>query len=285
LALDLEAREAPRVLCDALQHVDAVVHLAGRAHLIRDRSTDAAEVYRNAHLGTIRSILAGAAESRVGRLVVISTVAAATAMTPAGSIGDEVEPSPEGPYGISKREMELEVIRKAPLVGIAPVILRPPLVYGPGMKGNPLRLMRLVSRRRPIPVSVPPARRSVLYVGNLTQAILCALSTPSLGVGPYFVSDGVAPTTVELIEAMAAALQVRPRLLPLHRSILLACGAAGDLAARFLPFPLTTYEVRRLTESVQIESDRFWSAVGQRPATSMSSGLAATAHWFRSVGG
>lgn len=285
LALDLEAPGAIGVLRDALQRVDAVVHLAGRAHLIRDRSADSLDAYRRAHLGATKAVLAATAGTPVRRLVILSTVAAAAAVTPGGTIDDEVEPAPESAYGISKREMELEVMQTASALGIEAVILRPPLVYGPGMKGNPLRLMRLVARRRPIPLSVPPARRSVLYVGNLTQAILLALTTPSLGAGPYFVSDGAAPTTVELIEAMGAALGTRPRLLRVHRKILLACGAAGDLVAKILPFPLTTYEARRLIESVQIESARFWREVGQGPRTSMSAGLGLTARWFQSSGG
>jgi UDP-glucose 4-epimerase len=179
--------------------------------------------------------------------------------------------------------MELLAQEAAAAAGVQPVIFRPPLVYGPDMKGNPLRLLRLVAARRPVPVSVPPARRSAIYVGNLAQAISLALRHPGIGARPYFVSDGEAPTTLEFIQAMANALRVRPRIVHVPRSLLHVMGRAGDAVSRIVPFPFTSYEVGRLTAGVEIESTRFWQAVGAAPQYSIGDGMAATAAWFRST--
>jgi UDP-glucose 4-epimerase len=120
-------------------------------------------------------------------------------------------------------------------------------------------------------------------VGNLAQAISLALRHPGIGARPYFVSDGESPTTLEFIHAMASALRVRPRILHVPRSLLHVVGRAGDVVSRLVPFPFTSYEVGRLTAGVEIESTRFWQAVGAAPEFSIGDGMAATAAWFRST--
>lgn len=277
----LEAPAALPRLREALADADAVIHLAGRAHQIRDRAINPLDAFRRANVATTNALLDAMPGTSVRRVVLMSTVAAAVAQTEA-PVTDDVISAPATPYGVSKREMECVALDRAPELGVQPILLRPPLVFGPGMKGNPLRLMRIVAARRPIPVSVPPSRRSAIYVGNLAQAIVLALRHPRVGSRPYFVSDGRAPTTFEFIEAMAVALAVRPRFLPMHRGLLGRLGRLGDAAARLIPFPFTSYEVGRLTASVEVDSSRFWHDLGAAPRHTMIEGMAATAAWFRS---
>jgi UDP-glucose 4-epimerase len=260
-----------------------VIHLAGRAHLLRDVDPDPLGAYRRAHVDSTRVLLAAAARAGGGaaRVVLVSTVAAAASYT-REPIDDDVVPAPASPYGVSKREMEVLAGEAGRRVGVEVVTLRPPMVYGPAMKGNPLRLMAHLARGRPVPVTEPPARRSSLYVGNLVAALRLALVHPALDDRPYFVSDGPAPTVPEFVRAMATALNVPARVIPIPRAILSGAGRLGDLVARLGPSLLTSDDVRRLTGSIQVDGTRFWRTVGEAPPHTMLEGLRSAAAWFRS---
>lgn len=277
VANDLTDRGALRA---ALRDVNAVVHLAARVHQIRDVDPDPIRAFRRVNVEGTRSLLDEAIAAGVRRFVFISTVKAVGEAT-VEPWTDETVPEPTDPYGISKLEAERLVLETAARAAVEPVVLRLPLLYGPGMKANMLRLFDLVWRGIPLPLGLVGNRRSLLFVENAADAILAVLRA-NAGMGEtYFVSDGEDVSTPDLIRAIAVALDRRARLIPVPPTVLKAVGRCGDLLARFGSFPLTTAEVNRLLDSLVIDSSRIRRAVGFSPAHRLEDGLAITARWYR----
>jgi UDP-glucose 4-epimerase len=128
-------------------------------------------------------------------------------------------------------------------------------------------------------------RRSFLYLGNAVAAIGAALESPAAGGGPWFISDGLDLTTAELARRIGVALGRPARIVTVPGAVLRAVARFGDLVAQVAPFPFTTGTVRRLTESLVVDSSDFGLATGFRPPYSVEEGLALTAAWFRHGGG
>ena len=179
-------------------------------------------------------------------------------------------PAPEDAYGISKREAEDALREISTLTGMEIVIVRPPLVYGPGVKGNFLRLMRLVGRGIPLPLASISNQRSLVYLGNLVDAITACIDSPAAAGKTYLVSDGKDVSTPELIRRLAAVLGRPSRLFPFPHSLLALGGAI--LGKRD--------EVARLTGSLQVDSTRIRDDLHWQPRFSLDQGLAETARWF-----
>ncbi len=184
-------------------------------------------------------------------------------------------PRPEDAYGISKQEAEQALRDVAQKTGLEIVVLRPPLVYGPGVKGNFLRLMNLVARGVPLPLGAVDNRRSFIYTGNLAGAIVQALDAPQAAGRTYLVSDGEDVSTPDLVRGLALALGVKPRLLSLP---LAALGLGAALAGKRAEFA-------RLTGSLQVDSSRIRQELGWEPRYSLAQGLEETARWYRGGSG
>jgi nucleoside-diphosphate-sugar epimerase len=179
-------------------------------------------------------------------------------------------PRPEDAYGVSKWEAEQALSRIAAGTGLEVVVLRPPLVYGPDVKGNFLRLMNLVARGVPLALGAVANRRSFIYTGNLAGAIVQALDAPQAAGRTYLVSDGEDVSTPDLVRALARALGVRPRLLSLP---LAALGLGATLAGKRAEF-------ERLTGSLQVDGSRIRRELDWRPPFTLAQGLELTAKWY-----
>jgi nucleoside-diphosphate-sugar epimerase len=140
-----------------------------------------------------------------------------------------------------------------------------------------------VDRGWPLPLGSVRNRRSLLFTGNLVAAVLATLKSPS-GSGTFFVTDAEAPSTPELVTAIAHALGRPPRMLPFPTSLLHALGLAGDLVARILPFPLTTEAVDRLATSLVVDGSRLVLATGYTRPYTLTEGMRLTAEWYRARG-
>lgn len=276
LVADLLDRHA---LGAAVAGCDTLVHLAGRAHVLRDRAADpAAEFYRDNVEGT-RAVFDAATAAGVRTFVLMSSVAA-VAGPAAGFLADAPLERPTTPYGESKLAAERFVRREAEARGLRAVVLRPPMVYGPGMKGNPLRLFRLVERGVPLPLGAVRNRRSALYVGNLVDAVAAALVEPRLAGGAHFVTDGEALSTPDFVRRSARALGRAARLVPFPPRALRALGAAGDRLARLLATPLTSATVDSLTGTLVLDDAPFRELAGWHPRHSVDDALGRTAAWY-----
>lgn len=242
-----------------LDGADAVVHLAARVHVMRG-GTELAAFDRVNHLATAR-LAAQAAEAGVRRFVFMSSVKVHGDASDRRLSADD-RPAPGDPYGRSK--LAAEAALAAYSAGMATAILRPPLVYGPGVKGNFLTLMRAVDRGWPLPLAAVANRRSLIHLGNLVDAIRAALEAPP---GIYLPSDREDVSTPTLVRRIAAALGRPARLFSAPPGILRGLAAAAGKSAA----------VERLTGSLTVDG----LLAGWSPPFAMAEGLAATAAWYR----
>jgi len=256
----------------AVDGVDAVVHLAARAHILRDRAADALAEYRRTNVEGTRSLAAASRRAGVGRLVFLSS-AKVYGERSARPFTEGVLPHPEDAYAVSKLEAE-EALKDALASGHTKwTILRPPLVYGPGVRANFLQLMRAVARGMPLPLARIDNRRSLVYVGNLVDAIEACLEAEAAAGRTWPVSDGEDLSTPELVRRLARALNRPARLVPVPIPLLRLAGALSGRAAT----------VDRLVESLQVDATAIRVALPWTPSYSLDQGLLETARWFRTV--
>jgi nucleoside-diphosphate-sugar epimerase len=249
----------------ALAGCDAVVHLAARVHMMRERSQDPLALYRETNTEAALNLARQAAQAGVKRFVFISTIKVN------GEGRDEPyreadAPAPEDAYAISKWEAEQGLQRIAQETGLEVVILRPPLVYGPGVKANFQRLIQAVARGWPLPFGAVRNRRSLLYLGNFVDAIQVCVEHPAAAGQTFLLDDGEPVSTPQLIRALAAAMGRPARLLPVPPWLLEFTGALlGRRAA-----------VARLTDSLWVDSSAIHSRLGWVPPYTLQQGLDAT---------
>lgn len=261
----------PSEIAAALRGVHAVIHLAARTHVLRDTAENPlAEYWRINVLGT-RRLASAAAAAGVRRFVFLSSIKVNGERTTSRPYSAEDAPQPQDGYGVSKWEAEVALQEIAAKAGIESVILRPPLVYGPGVKGNFLRLLALVARGMPLPLAAIDNRRSLVHVGNLADAIAACMEAPQAAGRTYLVSDGEDLSTPELARRMAVALKVRSRLFACPTSWL---ERAGALLGR-------RDEIARITGSLQVDSTTLRRELGWRPPYTVDQGLEDTAAWYR----
>lgn len=265
-------------LHDAVVGATAVVHLAGRAHVLSEKVGDGREAFRIANVHLTVRLLRTAEAAGATRFVFVSSIGAVCAASEV-PVTDDTLPAPRSAYGISKLEAEGEVLAR-PKSSMRTVILRPPMVYGPGMRGNPLRLFDLVGRGVPLPLGAVRNRRTLLYVGNLTAAIGCTLDS-EVTARAFAVADDTDLSTPDLIRAIAASLGIPARLFPVPVPMLRALGMVGSAMNHVVRIPITLAEVDRLADSLPVDYSGFASATGYRPFITMSEGLRRTARWYR----
>lgn len=256
----------------ALSGVSVVFHLAARTHVLHETARDAVAEYRRVNVEGTRSLAQAAVRSGVRRMVFLSSIKVNGERTDGVPFDENAEPQPEDAYGVSKWEAEQALCGVARDTGLEAVILRCPLVYGPGVKGNFLRLIHWTAHRRPLPFASIDNCRSLIYLENLVDAIVSAGRSPAATHRTFLVSDGKDVSTPELIRSIAGALQVKARLFPFPPTLLMA--AATAMGKR--------EEMRRLTGSLQIDSSKIRRELNWMPPIHPAEGLAQTAQWYYS---
>jgi nucleoside-diphosphate-sugar epimerase len=181
--------------------------------------------------------------------------------------------APHDHYGTSKAEAETALWRIAEETGLEVVIVRPPLVYGPGVKANFRQLLRVVRGGVPLPFASIRNKRSLIFVGNLSDALTCCAIHPKAAGKTYLVSDGDDLSTPELISRVASAMGRPARLFPFPPVVL-------GFAARMLGKSST---VERLAGSLQVDSSKIVRELGWKPPFTMEQGLAETVAWFMTL--
>lgn len=260
----------------ALTGVSVIIHLAARVHVMKDAAADPLTEFRRVNRDGTANLAQQAAHAGVKRLVYVSSVKVNGENTPsrgesnAKYFSETATPNPQDPYGQSKREAEQALHRIAQQTGLEVVIVRPPLVYGAGVKGNFLQLLKVVGKGIPLPLASVNNRRSLLYVGNLVDALITCATHPAAAGQTYLVSDGEDISTPDLLRRLAAALGVPARLFPCPSSLLrLAATMAGKSA-----------QAERVLGSLQVDSDKMRRDLNWRPPYSLQQGLQATADWY-----
>ncbi len=267
-------------LTRAFEGANAVVHLAARVHVMRDTDADPGAAYRCDNVDMTRAVLQAATRAGVRRFVFLSSVKVMGEGNTVPWTEDDA-PHPVDPYGVSKHEAEALVLRDTDGQRLEPVVLRAPLVYGPGVRANMLQLFDLVDRGVPLPFGGINNRRSLLYVGNLAAAVEAVLESAAAPHQIFFVSDGEDVSTPDLVRAIAAALSRPGRLLAVPESAFRAAGTAGDWVSRFLPSPVNSAALQRLMGSLRVSNAKLRDRVGFQPPYSLEDGLRATARWYR----
>lgn len=256
----------------ALDGCECTIHLAARAHVMQDQERDPLQAFRANNLDTTIELAKRAAEAGVRRFVFMSTIKVNGEETaPGGSFSHDDPVDPKDPYAISKREAEQMLWQIAAKTGMEVVVIRPPLVYGPGVKGNFLRLMQAIDKRRPLPLGGIQNQRSLVYLGNLIDVIRLCLIHPKAAGKAFLVSDGDDVSTPELVRRIAAALGRRPFLLLVPVSWMRWAGRVlGKQAA-----------VDRLLGSLCVDISPLREELSWTPPYTIQEGLEATAKWYR----
>lgn len=257
----------------ALEGVRAVVHLAARVHVMRDDVSDPLAEYREVNVDGTAHLARAAAAAGARRFVFVSSIKVNGEETHEEPFSETSEPRPVDPYGVSKLEAERALMAIAEETGLEVVILRPPLIYGPGVGANFLHLFKVAARGLPLPLGSVDNRRSLLYVGNLADALARSVDSPAAVGETFLVSDGTAVSTATLVSEIGRAAGTKVRLLPVPTALL---SAAGRLTGK-------TAAVQRLLGSLEIESSRIRSVLNWTPPYSMADGLRATAEWWQQV--
>jgi len=256
---------------EVLKGVDAIVHLAGRTYA-RDSEGDTPTPYIVANVHVTRRLADAAARNGVRRIVFASSVKVFGETTEPGRPFRAGDPTaPQGAYAKSKLEAERVLREICGAHGIEAIVLRLPLTYGPGVKGNFRALLEAVAEERRLPLGGIVNRRSLLYLGNVLSAIEAALVAPSLPSEALPIADMQSLSTPEIVTKLALALRVRPRLFHVPEPFLR--GAAALLARHGA--------MARLLGSLEVDTLRFSRLTGWSPSHTVDEGLAATATWWR----
>lgn len=253
----------------ALQRVKVVVHCAARVHVMNEQTSDPLAEFRRINVeGTLR-LAQQAAEVGVQRFVFISSIKVNGEATELGHYftADDL-PASQDPYGVSKMEAERGLRELSAKTGMEVVIIRPPLVYGCGVKANFASMMRWVKRGIPLPLgAITSNRRSLVYVENLADLICVCVDHPNAANQTFLVSDDEDVSTTTLIRKMAKALRCRARLIRLSPTLI-------KLAAKCIGKPGIA---DRLCGSLQVDIAKTKELLGWKPKFSLDEGLRRTA--------
>lgn len=272
----------------ALRNVDTVVHLAARAHAVRDRGADAEARYLAVNAGATRLLAEASATSGVRRMIFLSSSKVLGDETAPGQAWTEqTKPAPQDAYGRSKLAAEQALWDVARGHAMDMVVLRAPAVYGPAVRANILQLFRLVDRGIPLPLGLARNYRSFIYVHNLVHAIDTVLDAPQAAGHVFHVSDGQPVLMATLARAIGRLIDRPARLMPVPQAALRLAGRAGDFAEWLtgMHLPVNTDDVRRLAGCLVLDDSKLRTMLEWRPPVTADEGLARTAAWYRTVAG
>lgn len=257
---------------DALRGVDVVIHLAARVHVMKDAAADPLAEFLKVNLHGTTNLAQYAARAGVKRLVFVSSIKVNGEETDRQrSYTEQDQPAPQDPYGISKWQAEQALQRIAQDTGLQVVIVRSPLVYGPGVKGNFISLLAAINKGIPLPLAGARNARSLVYVGNLVDVLTICASHPAAAGQTYLVRDGEDVSTAALVEKIAVALGRKCHSLYFPPGLL---RAAAAMLGR-------SEQIDRLFGSLRVSDAKIRSELGWVPPYKLEQGLRATADWYR----
>lgn len=253
----------------ACQGVRVVVHLAARVHVMADHASDPLGEFRRVNTDWTERLARVAVSQGVRRFVYLSSIKVNGEQSRI-PFAEQHSSNPQDPYGVSKWEAEQALARVAKQTGLEIVIIRSPLVYGPGVGGNFLQLLKIVHRGVPLPLATVQNLRSLIYRGNLVSALVCCAQDIRAAGQTYLVSDGDDLSTAELIRRLGKALGVSVRLWPLPVVLLRSLGKI--LGKQTV--------IDRLCGSLQVNSSKIRQQLDWQPPFTVDQGLTETAAWY-----
>lgn len=248
----------------ALQGVSVVIHAAARAHVMRDEVVDVLGEYRKVNVDATLRLARQAAQAGVRRFIFISSIKVNGEQTLLGRPFTENDaPKPEDAYGISKYEAEQGLLAMARETRMEVVIIRPPLVYGPGVKGNFASMAKWVKAGVPLPFGAIHNRRSLVALDNLVSLIVTCVEHPAAANQIFLVSDGEDLSTSDLLRRLAVASDRPSRLTPVPEKLLLS--GLSFVGKRMI--------AHRLLGSLQVDSAKARNLLEWTPPVTVDEGL------------
>jgi nucleoside-diphosphate-sugar epimerase len=258
----------------ALQGTLTVIHLAARVHVMHENASDPLEEFRKVNVAGTEHLARSAAANGVKRFVYVSSIKVNGEGTGGGRKFTETDlPAPQDPYGISKWEAEQALHRVAQETGLEIVIVRPPLVYGDGVKGNFAQMLKVLAKGFPLPLASVHNLRSLIYLENLVDALITCATHPAAAGQTYLVSDGEDISTTDLLFQLGNGMGHPARLIPCPTALL---NFAGQLFGK-------TPQIERLLGSCQVNSDKIRAQLKWTPPFTLQQGLQSTAQRYRTT--
>ncbi|MDB5843509.1 MAG: NAD-dependent epimerase/dehydratase [Polaromonas sp.] len=248
----------------ALAGVDRVVHLAARVHVMADTASNPLDEFRRVNRDGTLNLARQAAAAGARRFVFVSSVKVNGESTvPGRPFTADDTPAPQDAYGQSKAEAEAGLRALAQDTGMEVVIIRPPLVYGPGVRANFAAMMRWLRRGVPLPLGAIHNRRSLVGLGNLVDLVITCLSHPAAAQQTFMASDGEDVSTTELLRRMGRAMDCPAHLVPVPAAWLQQAAkllGKGDVA-------------QRLCGSLQVDIEKTRALLDWQPPLTLDQGL------------
>ena len=252
-------------LSDDLDGMDVVIHCAARAHIMNDSSLSPLDEYRKVNVDATMNLARQAASAGVKRFIYLSSIKVNGERTyPNEPFRSSDQPQPEDPYGVSKLEAELGLKEIALDTGMELVIIRPPLVYGPGVKGNFASLLKLTMKRLPLPLGRISNKRSMVSVQNLVDLIVTCIDHPNAANQTFLVSDDEDLSTSDLFRRLGSAARLPARLINIPVGVL-------RFFARLVGKEIA---IDRLTGSLQVDISHTKQVLDWKPPYTVDEGLA-----------
>ena len=252
----------------ALRGVDTVFHLAARVHITGETDAAGAAAFQRVNVDATAALARAASAVGVSRLIYASSVKVMGEVSSERPFDENDLPQPQDAYGHSKLAAERELTLLADRIAVT--IVRPPLVYGPGVRANFLSLLKLSATHWPLPLGAAPAKRSIVFIDNLVDALITCATVPHGSPATYFVSDGSDVSVAELVATLRSALGVPASLVAVPPTLLrVAARAIGRAEV-----------AQRLLSPLQVNTGRITRDLGWKPPVSMEQGLLITARWF-----
>jgi nucleoside-diphosphate-sugar epimerase len=259
----------------ALEGVDVIAHCAARAHVMRELSADPLAEFRRVNVQGTLNLARQAAHSGVRRFIFISSIGVNGSETHLKPFTVEDVAAPSSPYALSKYEAESALRSLSKETGLELIVIRPPLIYGPGARGNLETMIRWIARGIPLPLGAIHNKRSLVALDNLIDLVLVCLQHPAASNRTFLVSDGEDLSTTDLLRRLGLALRKPVRLIPVPSMLL---RAAAALAGR-------SDIAQKLIGSLQVDASHTRETLTWSPPISVSEGLRrvaavnATAQW------
>ena len=254
----------------ALDNIEVVVHLAARVHVMEEGAANPLSAFRYVNTAGTKHLARAAAKAGVRRLLYVSTIKVNGERTVGAPFTEDDEPAPEDPYAVSKWEAEQALRRISLETGLEIVIIRPPLIYGPGVKGNFLRLLQWVDKGVPLPLGMARNRRSLVALDNLVDVLVRCVESPQAAGETLLVADGENLSSAELVRRIAKALNRRVMLFPFPPLFL-------RLGAKLLGMEDVS---DRLFHSLVVDCSKAKRLLDWTPPLSVHDGLQQTARWY-----
>lgn len=257
-----------------LKDINVVIHSAARVHVMNETSKDPLTEFRRVNVEGTMNLARTAAAAGVRRFIFISSIKVNGEQTNSGQTykADDI-PAPVDPYGISKMEAELALKSLAKDTGMEVTIIRPVLVYGPGVKANFLNMMKCLNKSIPLPLGAINNKRSLVALDNLVDLIVTCIDHPNAANQIFMVSDGEDLSTTQLLRRLGTALAKTTHLLPVPMFFL-------EIGARLLGKSLIA---QRLCGSLQVDINKTRDLLGWTPPITVDQALYKTANHFQNA--